>query len=197
MAAVSAPAPSGARYLLQPLARTRVRDCLLIAGGAALTALCAQVSIPVPGTPVPITGQTFAVMLVATSLGLRRGVASIGLYLLLGLIGVPVYSDASHGWHVITGATGGYLIGFLLAAAIMGWAAERGWDRTPLKALPVFLLGQLVIFGFGVPWLAVVAHLGPSAAVAAGFTPFIVGGLVKGALASALLPLAWRISGRN
>jgi biotin transport system substrate-specific component len=134
---------------------------------------------------------------VSTALGLRRGVASMALYLLLGLVGTPVYSDASHGVHVLLGATGGYLVGFVLAAAAMGWAAERGWDRTPLKALPVFLLGQLVIFGIGVPWLAVVAHLAPSAAVAAGFTPFLLGGLVKGALASALLPLAWRISRRG
>jgi biotin transport system substrate-specific component len=193
MAAVSAPASSAPRFLFQPLTGTRTADVLLIAGGAGLTALCAQIAIPVPGSPVPITGQTFAVCLSA-ALGLRRGVASISLYLVLGLIGLPVYSDASSGMHVVLGATGGYLIGFVLAAAVMGWAAERGWDRTPLKALPVFLLGQLVIFGLGVPWLAVVAHLGPSAALAAGFTPFLIGGLVKGALASALLPLAWRIS---
>jgi biotin transport system substrate-specific component len=194
MAAVSAPASPGARYLFQPLTGTRVVDALLVTGGAGLTALCAQIAIPVPGSPVPITGQTFAVLLVSTALGLRRGVASMGLYLLLGLVGLPVYSDASRGVHVILGATGGYLVGFVVAAAAMGWAAERGWDRTPLKALPVFLLGQLVIFGIGVPWLAVVAHLTPSDAVAAGFTPFLLGGVVNGALASALLPLAWRIS---
>jgi len=197
MAAVSAPASPGARFLFQPLTGTRTADVLLVAGGAGLTALCAQIAIPVPGSPVPITGQTFAVCLVSAALGLRRGVASISLYLVLGLIGLPVYSDASSGLHVVLGATGGYLVGFVLAAAVMGWAAERGWDRTPLKALPVFLLGQLVIFGLGVPWLAVVAHLDASSAVAAGFTPFLVGGLVKGALASALLPLAWRISRRN
>jgi biotin transport system substrate-specific component len=197
MAAVSAPASTGPRYLFQPLAGTRPVDAVLVAGGAGLTALCAQIAIPVPGTPVPITGQTFAVLLVSAALGLRRGVASMALYLLTGLVGLPVYSDASHGVHVLLGATGGYLVGFVLAAAAMGWAAEHGWDRTPLKALPVFLIGQLVIFGIGVPWLAVVAHLGPSAAVTAGFTPFLLGGLVKGALASGLLPLAWRISGRG
>jgi biotin transport system substrate-specific component len=194
MAAVSAPASTGPRFLVQPLTRTRVADALLVAGGAGLTALCAQISIPVPGSPVPITGQTFAVLLVSAALGLRRGVASMGLYLVLGLVGLPVYSDASHGVHVVFGATGGYLVGFVLAAAAMGWAAEHGWDRTPLKALPVFLIGQLVIFGIGVPWLAVVAHLDPSAAIAAGFTPFLLGGLVKGALAAALLPMAWRLS---
>ena len=194
MAAISAPASTGTRFLLQPLTRTRIADALLVAGGAGLTALCAQVAIPVPGSPVPITGQTFAVVLVSAALGLRRGVASMALYLVLGLVGMPVYSDASHGVQVLFGATGGYLVGFVLAAAAMGWAAEHGWDRTPLKALPVFLIGQLVIFGIGVPWLAVVAHLGPSAAVSAGFTPFLVGGLLKGVLASALLPMAWRIS---
>lgn len=194
MAAVSAPASSGARFLFQPLTRTRTADALLVAGGAGLTALCAQITIPVPGSPVPITGQTFAVLLVSAALGLRRGVASMALYLVIGLVGLPVYSDASSGVHVVFGATGGYLVGFVLAAAAMGWAAERGWDRSPLKALPVFLLGQVVIFGVGVPWLAVTAHLGPTAAIAAGFTPFLLGGLVKGVLASALLPLAWRIS---
>ena len=123
MAAVSAPASPGARFLFQPLTRTRTADVLLVAGGAGLTALCAQIAIPVPGSPVPITGQTFAVCLVSAALGLRRGVASMSLYLVLGLIGLPVYSDASSGMHVVLGATGGYLVGFVLAAAVMGWAA--------------------------------------------------------------------------
>lgn len=188
---------AGHRFLFQPLTGTVVRDVLLVGGGALLTALCAQVAIPVPGTPVPITGQTFAVLLVGTSLGLRRGVASMLLYLLAGLAGLPAFSDAGHGVSALFGATGGYLVAFPLAAALMGWAAERGFDRTVLRALPVFLLGQVVIFGIGVPWLAVVAHLGPSQAIAAGFTPFIVGGLVKGALASALLPAAWKLTGRR
>jgi len=185
------------RFLLQPLAGTWVRDTVLVVGAVLLTALCAQISIPVPGSPVPITGQTFAVMLIGASLGVRRGLVSMLAYLVVGAIGAPIFSGGSSGGHVILGATGGYIVGFLLAAPLMGWAAARGWDRTPLKAFPVFLVGQLAIFGVGVPWLAVAAHVSLSTAITLGFTPFILGGILKGALAGALLPTAWKLAGRD
>ena len=196
-AASSVEVRAGRRYLLQPWAGTWVRDVGLVVAAVALTAVSAQISIPVPGSPVPITGQTFAVMLVGGSLGVGRSFISMLLYLVIGAAGVPVFSDASSGAHVVLGATGGYLVGFVVAAPLMAWAASRGWERTPLKAFPVFLLGQLVIFGIGVPWLAVVAGVDLPTAIAIGFTPFIIGGIIKGALAGALLPAAWRVVGRE
>ncbi|WP_277051437.1 biotin transporter BioY [Ruania albidiflava] len=180
-------------YLLRPWSGTWVRDALLVSGAVVLTAVLAQVSIPVPGSPVPVTGQTLAVMLVGTTMGMRRGTAAMGLYLLVGLVGLPVYSDGTAGLQVLLGATGGYLVGFVLAAAVMGWAAERGWDRTPLRTLLLGLVGQGLIFGVGVPWLAFAAGLDFAGAMSAGVTPFLVGGVIKGLVAAALLPAAWRL----
>lgn len=170
----------------------RLRDALLIGGAALLTALLAQVAVPVPGSPVPITGQTLAVVLTAAALGPARGVAGQALYLVLGAVGLPFYSDASGGIEVVAGATGGYLIGFLPAALLIGLAAQHGQDRKVWKALPLFVAGQAVVFAVGVPWLAVVADLTPAQALEAGFYPFILGGLVKAAIAGVLLPAAWR-----
>jgi biotin transport system substrate-specific component len=191
--AASLPARGPARTLVlaDVLPGARVRDALLVTGAALLTALLAQVSIPVAGSPVPITGQTLAVVLTAAALGPLRGLAGQGLYLVLGAIGLPFYSDASSGLHVVFGATGGYIVGFLPAAYLIGLAARQGQDRRISRALPLFALGQLVIFAVGVPWLAVAAHLSASEAISAGFTPFIVGGIVKAAIAGIALPGAW------
>ena len=184
-------------YLLRPWAGTWVRDVALVGAAVLLTALLAQVAIPVPGSPVPVTGQTLAVMLVGATMGMRRGVAAMGTYVLLGGLGVPVYSDGAGGISVVAGPTGGYLIGFVVAAAVMGGLAERGWDRTPLRTLTLGLVGQALIFAVGVPWLALVAGLGPAEAVAAGLTPFIAGGMIKAAIAGVLLPSAWRLVRRE
>lgn len=190
------PSPS-ARFLFQPFANSRVRDIALVVGATGFLALMAQIAMPVPGSPVPVTGQTLAVLLVGASMGVARGVASMLLYLVVGMVGFPVFSDGSGGIQVVFGATGGYIVGFVLAAAAMGWAAARGWDRTPLKAFPLFLLGQGIIFAVAVPWLAVVADFSAAQAISAGLLPFIVGGVVKGLLASALLPAAWKLTGRT
>lgn len=176
-----------------PTPTVAARNAVLVLGGALLTALLAQVSLPVPGSPVPITGQTLAVVLTAASLGPWRGVAGQGLYLLLGVIGLPFYSDGSSGVHVLAGATGGYLLGFLPAAVLIGAAARRGRDRHIASATALFIAGQGVIFAVGVPWLAVVAHLDTQQAIAAGLTPFLVGGLVKAGIAGLLLPGSWRL----
>lgn len=195
MTAIAAPRTD---YLLRPWSGTWVRDAALITGAVVLTALLAQVSIPVPGSPVPVTGQTLAVVLVGTTMGMRRGTMAMAAYLLVGVVGAPVFSGATSGTAVLLGASGGYLMGFLLAAALMGWAAQRGWDRTPLRMLALGLIGQIAIFGIGVPWLAIVAGYGPAEAIAAGFTPFLVGGVIKGLIAAAVLPLAWRaVHGRR
>ncbi len=169
----------------------RVRDALLVCAGAGLTALGAQISIHVPPSPVPITGQTLAVVMAGAALGARRGMLSQLLYLCLGLF-LPIYSDGGSGTEVIFGATGGYIVGFIFAAGLMGWFAERGFDRNPLMAFAGFALAQLAIFGIGVPWLHAFTELTWSEAIHNGFTIFIVGGLIKAAIGSVTVPAAWR-----
>ncbi len=189
--AASLPARGRSLVLADVLPGARVRDAVLVTGAALLTALLAQVAIPVAGSPVPITGQTLAVVLTAAALGPLRGLSGQALYLVLGAVGLPFYSEAASGWDVVFGATGGYIVGFLPAAYLIGLAARMGQDRRVTRALPLFVLGQLVIFAVGVPWLAVAAGMSAAQAIDAGFTPFIVGGLVKAAIAGVLLPGAW------
>jgi len=178
--------------LAETLPGARLRDAAAIGGAALLTAVLAQVAIPVAGSPVPITGQTLAVVVTAAALGPARGVSAQLLYLALGLVGLPFYSEATHGVEVVVGATGGYLLAFPLAAYVIGTAARHGQDRQVRRAVPLFLAGQLLIFAVGVPWLAVVADLSATQALHAGFFPFLVGGLVKAVLAGLLLPGLWR-----
>jgi biotin transport system substrate-specific component len=187
-AAVSRP------VLADALPGARVRDVLLVVGGALLTAACAQISIRLPGSPVPLTGQTFAVVLVGAGLGARRGGLSMLLYVALGLV-VPVYAGGAQGTGVLFGASGGYLFGFVLAAWAMGAIAERGGDRRVVSAAAAFAVGQLLVFGIGVPWLKVDASLPWSVAIHEGFTIFILGGVIKAALAGLLMPSAWRLLG--
>ncbi len=191
MTTASLPARGRTLVLADVIPGARVRDAVLVTGAALLTALLAQVAIPVAGSPVPITGQTLAVVLTAAALGPLRGLSGQALYLVLGAVGLPFYSEAASGWDVVFGATGGYIVGFLPAAYLIGLAARQGQDRRITRALPLFVLGQLVIFAVGVPWLAVVAEMSAAQAIDAGFTPFIVGGLVKAAIAGVLLPGAW------
>jgi biotin transport system substrate-specific component len=174
---------------------TVVRDVLLVFAGAGLTTLGAQISIHVPNSPVPVTAQTLGVVLAGAALGTWRGAASQFLYLLLGLF-LPIYAGGTSGGAVLWGATGGYIVGFILAAAFTGWAAEHGADRKPLLALATFALGQLAIFGIGVPWLKVSADLSWGTAIHDGFTIFILGGIIKAILAAIAMPTAWRIQRR-
>lgn len=180
--------------------RTWASDIALVVAGTALVAVLAQVAIPL--WPVPVTGQTLAVLLVGAGLGAVRGAASLSLYALLGAVGLPIYSEASSGWSVLLGPTGGYIIGFIASAAIVGWAAERSWDRGWYKPIITFIGGSLVVFAFGLPWLAVsLGQLGfPNdlqSVLVAGFYPFIIGGLVKAAIAAALLPALWAAAERS
>jgi biotin transport system substrate-specific component len=163
----------------------------LVVAGSVLTALAAHVSIPLPFTPVPITGQTFAVLLVGAALGSRRGAASMALYVAQGLAGLPVFAGGKAGLAVLLGPTGGYLIGFIAAAFVTGWLAERGWDRRPLTTALAMVLGNLVIYLLGVSWLAV--FVGISKAPLLGMVPFLPGDLLKILLATAALPGAWWI----
>src|SRR5690606_31594388 len=122
----------------------RVRDAVLVVSGALLTAFLAQIALHVPGSPVPVTGQTLAVGLVGATLGARRGATSLALYAILGLF-LPFYSEGGSGWDVISGASGGYIIGFIFAAGMIGWMAERGADRRVLMTFFALVLGQLTI----------------------------------------------------
>jgi biotin transport system substrate-specific component len=170
-----------------------VTDALLVLGGAGFVALAAQVKIDLRFTPVPITGQTFAVVLVGASLGALLGLASLGLYLFVGALGAPVYADGQHGWDVLTGPTGGYIIGFVFAAFLTGWLAQRRWDRRFNTAVAAMLTGNVVIYLFGLPWLAEKIDAGLEDTLEAGLYPFVVGDLLKLYLAAALLPGAWRL----
>jgi len=169
--------------------RTLAMDIVLVVAGAALVTVLAQVAIPL--WPVPITGQTLAVLLVGSTLGWARGAISMALYAVLGLIGLPIYSDGSHGAGVLFGATGGYIVGFIVSAALVGWLAERQWDRKVLKAIVTFVAGSVVVFAIGLPWLAVVLHTDLPTTLQYGLYPFIVGGMIKAVIAAGLLPLAW------
>jgi biotin transport system substrate-specific component len=174
-----------------------LRHLALILAGTLLISVAAQVRFYLPGDPVPYTGQTFAVLLAGGALGFRRGIASTALYLLIGLAGVPVFADARHGWEVVSGATGGYIVGFILAAAIVGRLAELGWDRNLLGSVGAMAAGDLAIFAVGVPWLAATTGQPLSWAAQNGFTPFIGAEVVKLALAAIAFPTAWWIVGRR
>jgi biotin transport system substrate-specific component len=172
-----------------------LEDALLVAAGAGLVAGAAQVSFSLPFTPVPITGQTFAVVLVGASLGALRGTASLALYLLAGIAGAPIYADHRHGWSVIVGASGGYIVGFILAAALTGFLAERAWDRRFSSAVAAMLTGNVLIYLVGLPWLAVVLNTNLERTLELGLYPFVPGDIFKLYLAGALLPTAWRLVG--
>ena len=174
--------------------RSLALDAVLVVAGAALVTILAQVAIPL--WPVPVTGQTLAVLLVGSTLGAARGAISMALYAVLGILGLPVFSDGTHGFGVIAGPTGGYIVGFILSAALVGWLAERSWDRKVLKAIVTFVAGSVVVFAIGLPWLgAYLAGVGAphdiNAVLTGGLYPFLIGGAIKAAIAAALLPLAW------
>jgi biotin transport system substrate-specific component len=183
--------------LAETLPKVLTGSGVTIALGAALTALAAQVAIPVPGSPVPVTGQTFAVLLTAAALGPARGLAAQALYVLLGAVGLPVFAGAGHGTGVVFGATGGYLLGFLVAAAITGYGARRGADRSPVRTLLLFALASVIIYVIGTTWLCLDTGMSASAGIAAGVTPFIPGDVAKALLAAGLLPGAWWLLGRG
>lgn len=169
------------------------RSIVSVVAGAALIAGCAQVSIPLGFTPVPLTGQTFAVLLVGASLGAVGGTTSAALYVAAGAVGAPVYASHAHGWHVLNSPSGGYLLGFIAAAALTGRLAERRWDRRFSSSLGAMLTGNLVIYAFGVGWLAHDLHVSTAKALELGLYPFVPGDLIKLYLAAALLPSAWRL----
>lgn len=168
-----------------------VRNAVLVLAGAGLTGLAAQVSIPIePLSPVPVSLQTFAVLLVGAALGPWRGLASMALYLVAGLVGVPWFAGGTHG---AGGASFGYVIGFVVAAGLVGELARRRGDRTPLRTAGTMVVGNLAVYAFGVAWLVAVAGLGPVKALVVGVLPFLVGDAIKIALAAGVLPGTWAL----
>ncbi len=176
---------------------TRVRDVALVVAGALLIYLTARVVIPVPNSPVPITGQTFGVLLVGGALGFRRGLIAVSLYVLLGVVGLPFFAEGKGGLSVIWGATGGYLIGFIVAGAVVGRLAELGWDRRIGGALGAMLLGSVAIYAIGLPWLKFVTGWSVEETLSKGLTPFLLGDALKLVLAAVLFPTAWWVVGRR
>ena len=199
---------------------TRARHIALVVAGAVLIALTANlqivlagqtivlpgdVRVTLPTSPVPITAQTFAVLLVGGALGLRRGVLAVGLYLVAGLL-LPVYAGHASGLdtflgrddgHWVLGATGGYLLGFLLASALVGRLAELGWDRHVGGAVVAMLIGNLAIYLVGIPWLMAATGFDLATAIDKGLAPFVFGDLLKLALAGIAFPVAWWVVGRR
>ena len=174
-----------------------LRDLALVAGYAGFTGLAAQVAIPLPFTPVPVTGQTFAVLLGAAALGWQRAFLGMGLYLAAGLAGVPWFSQWSGGTGTLSSASFGYIVGFVVAAALVGRLAAGGFDRTPARVVLTMVAGNLVIYAFGLPWLMASVHVGVAKAIDLGVTPFLGGDAIKIALAAGLLPSAWALVRRT
>jgi biotin transport system substrate-specific component len=169
-----------------------VRDGLLVIGAAAFVGLLAQISIHLSFTPVPITGQTLGVLLAGTALGWWRAGAALALYAVAGVAGVPWFAGHSSGY---ASASFGYIVGFVAAAVLCGYLASRGADRSVLRSLPAMVAAEVVIYAFGLTWLAIDLHLGASATIADGLTPFLAGDAIKAAIAAGLLPAAWWLAG--
>lgn len=193
--AFAAPAP---RVLADFATRSAIMQIALVLGGAAFVGIAAQIAIPLPFTPVPLTLQTFAVLLTGAALGSLRGVLAMTIYAVAGVAGVPWFSEGSSGFG---GASFGYILGFIAAAFIVGRLAERGGSSTVLRTTGLMIVGNVVIYAAGVTWLKFSLDATWGTALALGLTPFLVGDAIKIALAAGLLPLSWKgldkLSARN
>jgi biotin transport system substrate-specific component len=184
--AMATPAP---RVLADFASRTAIAQIALVVGGAAFVGIAAQIAIPLPFTPVPLTLQTFAVLLVGASLGSLRGALSMVVYLIAGMVGVPWFAEGSSGFST---ASFGYVLGFIVAAFIVGRLAERGASTTALRTAGLMVVGNLAIYAVGVTWLKFAIDVDWATAMSLGVVPFLIGDAVKIALAAGLLPLAWK-----
>ena len=175
---------------------TALTQASFIVGGTLFIAAMAQIAIPVPGSPVPVTGQTLAVYLIGTTYGARSGFATFATYLLAGIAGAPVFAAStgatSHGLARLTGATGGYLIGMLVATLILGALADRKADQKFKTSFPALISGSVIVFTFGLTWLHTSLDLTWAQTISAGLTPFIFGEVIKIAITATSLPLIWR-----
>lgn len=190
-----APPVLSSRILVLERVDKRIATAALVVGFSLLTAACAQISIPLGFTPVPITGQTFAVLLTGAVLGSRAGAASQFLYLALGAVGLPFYAGGTGGWERATGATAGYLVGFVVAAYVVGYLAENRQDRRFSTSVGAFLTGNLVIYVLGVAWLMYHLSWDLATGVEKGMAPFIIGDTLKILLAGGAIPAAWKLVG--
>ena len=184
--ALASPAP---RVLADYAARTALAQIALVFSGAVFVGIAAQVAIPLPFTPVPLTLQTFAVLLAGAALGSLRGVASMALYALMGVVGVPWFAEGSSGFST---ASFGYILGFILAAFIVGRLAERGASTTSIQSAALMVIGNLAIYAVGVTWLKFAIDSSWATALSLGVVPFLIGDAIKIALAAGLLPLSWK-----
>ena len=184
--AIAAPQP---RVLADVFAQTWARSLVLVVGGAAFVGLAAQIAIPLPFTPVPLTLQTFAVLLTGAALGSLRGVMAMGLYAIVGVAGVPWFAEGSSGY---AAPSFGYILGFIAAAFIVGRIAEQGATRSAARTAGLMVIGNLVIYAIGVTWLKFAIGADWATAVALGLTPFLLGDAIKIAAAAGLLPLTWK-----
>ena len=171
------------------VARTLINNIILVVAGVALTALSAQVSIP--AFPVPFTFQTLAVLVIGSTYGAARGAITMGAYALVGALGLPVFADASSGFNVLFGYSGGFIIGFIFAAALAGRLAELKWSSNVLKALVGFVMSTVVIYGLGIPVLAMNAYDSDLLAATQGMLPYLGWDFVKSVIAAGLIPSAW------
>jgi len=185
--AIAAPQP---RVLADAIPTAWVRNIALVVGAAAFVALCAQIAIPLPFTPVPLTLQTFAVVLSAGVLGSWRGAAAMLLYAIVGSLGAPIFFLGSSGFG---GVTFGYVIGFIVGAWVVGRIAERGATRTFWRAVGLMVIGNVIVYVFGTTWLAVSLQWDAATAITMGVLPFLVGDAIKILVAAGLLPAAWRL----
>ncbi len=173
-----------------------VRQAVLVLAGIALMALAAKIKVPLPNTPVPVSMGTFAVLTIGAAYGPRLGLATIVGYLLIGMLGFDVFANSTadlNGWTYMSGSTGGYLVGFVLALLALGYAATKGWDRSPVTLLPVLVVANGLIYISGMAWLSYLYGMDISTAFAKGVLPFLVGDALKIGLSALLLPAAWVI----
>ena len=173
-----------------------VRNATLVLGLTAFTAMCAQVAVPLPFTPVPLTLQTFAVLAGAAALGAERAVIAQVLYVVLAIAGIPVLAGGASGTDVVVGATGGYILGFVVASYVVGRIAERGATQKVLSTVTGYVAGTAVIYALGVSWLSFVTHMSVRDAVVAGMIPFLVGDAIKACAAGICLPTMWKFIGK-
>jgi biotin transport system substrate-specific component len=191
---VTAFVPAARRQVLADLLPgARVRDVLLVLGSAVFMGLVAQVAIPLPFTPVPLTLGTFGALLIGATLGPLRGGLALSVYLVAGVLGVPWFASHNSGWEL---ASFGYVIGYVIAAVIVGRLAQLGADRTVVKTVGLMAVGSAVIYACGVPWLMAFLNVDLATALRLGVWPFLIGDAIKAGIAAALLPAAWRLVGR-
>lgn len=176
---------------------TALSNAVLVVSGVLGLAALAQIAIPVPGSPVPVTGQTLGVLILGTTYGSTLGVTTFAMYILAGIAGAPVFANSGHGLDRIVGATGGYLIGMLVATFVLGQLARFRLDQKFSTALPSMLIGTVITFSFGLIWLYQYTGQSWSWTVNAGLTPFILGEVLKIAIAGTSLPAIWRIVNRK